>query len=256
MTPQELIVALEKVVEQLPDIEGGIAELADVTRTRLRRRLTPLLDKLDLFSRTLDPVAQPPIIVDPMRPESLGVIIGDAMLEQPPLPLEGIRKFYGSGVYGLFYSGDFHAYRGIRDTKTPIYVGKADPPDVIAATPEEQGTRLWGRLNDHARSITKAENLDIADFSVRFLVIKSGFQVSAEQYLLNEFRPVWNEPLCNGFGKHGDSPSTRANTRSEWDTLHPGREWAWREGNTPNPKGVKRIVAEIEAHFVDCPPRE
>ena len=52
-----------------------------------------------------------------------------------------------------------------------------------------------------------------------------------------------------GFGKHGDSAATRTNTRSPWDTLHPGRPWATSKNNVPNPKGIANIKAEVRAHL-------
>ena len=64
-------------------------------------------------------------------------------------------------------------------------------------------------------------------------MVRSAWQTTAEDYLIGRFQPVWNKQtgVCHGFGKHGDSPETRANKRSPWDTLHPGRQWATREGN-------------------------
>ncbi len=60
----------------------------------------------------------------------------------------------------------------------------------------------------------------------------------------------WNSEvgICYGFGKHGDSAETRSNTRSPWDTLHPGRKWAGK-GNKPNPLSAAKIAALIVAHL-------
>jgi hypothetical protein len=59
-------------------------------------------------------------------------------------------------------------------------------------------------------------------------VVQSGLETSAETCLKNFFLPVWNSEtdICYGIGKHGDDSKTRANKRSPWDTLHPGRPWA------------------------------
>ena len=167
-----------------------------------------------------------------------------------------MHEFYGSGVYALYYNGKHPAYRQIVRKNTPIYVGKADPPTPLATRPVDQGPKLAIRLGEHAKSIRVAENLRIEDFDCRFLVVKSGLQKAAEDFLLNYFKPVWNQPLCKGFGKHGDDPKTRSNARSEWDTLHPGRRWATHTGNTPNSKTPDQIIAEIAGHFERHPPPE
>ena len=57
--------------------------------------------------------------------------------------------------------------------------------------------------------------------------------------------------MCDGFGKHGDSYSTRPNRRSAWDTLHPGRPWATHAGVPPNRKTPGELAREILAHCRD-----
>lgn len=116
----------------------------------------------------------------------------------------------------------------------------------------EQGDRL----RDHAKSIRSAENLRVEDFDCRYLVVKSAWQNTAETYLIQRFRPVWNNEvgICYGFGKHGDDPRTRGNQRSPWDTIHPGRPWATRVGNRPNDLTAQDILARIVRHYVDSPP--
>jgi hypothetical protein len=130
-------------------------------------------------------------------------------------------------------------------------VGKADPAHSQAKTPTQQGIRLWTRLNDHKRSVTPAENLNVSDFECRYLVVRSAWQGTAEIYLIRRFMPIWNNEvrICYGFGKHGDDPGTRANTRSPWDTLHPGRKWALKPGNVAYPLSVKQIKNQIADHY-------
>jgi len=140
-------------------------------------------------------------------------------------------------------------------TNVPIYVGKVDPADRSATTTIGQQQRLWQRLsNEHARSIKSAENLGVADFTCRYLVVVSAWQATAEPHLINAFKPVWNEKVCDGFGKHGDNAETRANRRSSWDELHPGRRWAG-SGNRPNLRAAKVILSDIAKHFEKYPPR-
>jgi len=223
---------------------------------RLRSDIVTAIERLIPLSRALDPIHQPTFVFDPTNPEIVGQLIGRTMMEQPRHPLGAVPKFYGSGVYAIFYNGDFDAYRPIKRKNTPIYVGKADPPTPNAKTVEEQGPKLSARIGEHAKSVSAAKStLRIDDFECRFLVVQSGWQRSAEDYLVNLFRPIWNSKICYGFGKHGDDPKTRANTRSPWDTLHPGRPWATREGNVISPLTVSQIKAQIAEHFQKYPPR-
>ncbi len=115
---------------------------------------------------------------------------------------------------------------------------------------------LYGRLRDHLRSIGKAEDtLRVEDFQYRSLVVQSGWQGAAEDYLIHLFKPVWNNEtgICYGLGKHGDAPTTRANLRSPWDTLHPGRDWAWRDPNMADARPPDRIIADLREHFASEP---
>ena len=177
------------------------------------------------------------------------------MIAQPRHSLAGLPAFYGAGVYALYYKGQYDAYFPLSGTEQPIYVGKADPRESGAKDAVSQGTSLYERLNEHRRNIMKAAStLSIEDFECRFLIVQSGYQSTAERYLISFFQPIWNSEtrICFGLGKHGDSADTRANKRSPWDTLHPGRAWA-----TPLPEDQKpasQIWTEIAEHFTRVPP--
>lgn len=252
------MIAVTEVLERL-DIE--LAALSEITgarqpsvstRRQIDSRLRALVSRAGSLLRDLDPVRQPDFVFDPGDPAVVARFIALAMIAQQRRPLTDIQRFYGSGVYALYYRGGIDPYAPIRGTETPIYVGKADPASDTAGTPMEQGERLYNRLMDHRRSIAKAEGtLDIADFDCRFLVVQTGWQGAAEDYLIDLFRPAWNNEtdICFGLGKHGDSPSTRANRRSPWDTLHPGRDWAWRDPGMGDARPRDRILADLEEHF-------
>lgn len=226
-------------------------EVADRNTAKICPQLTKTGVALLKLAKMLDPVKEPEFIFDPSDPKVIGRLIANTLLEQARHPLSSIPRFYGSGVYSIYYRGDFEAYQLISHTDHPLYVGKADPEDMDAITVQQQGEKLSGRLRDHLRSITNAENLNAEDFDCRFLVVKSAWQKTAEDYLINRFRPVWNNEMnvCYGFGKHGDSSSTRRNTRSPWDTVHMGRPWAKGENNIPNPKSANEIILDIKAHL-------
>ena len=94
------------------------------------------------------------------------------------------------------------------------HLGKADPQDIHATVAREQGKDLWtGLTRDHLRSLNKIKNLSISDFDCRYLVVRSAWQQSAEDYLVSLFKPIWNidSRICFGFEAHGDKASTRTN---------------------------------------------
>jgi len=227
-------------------------------RSQLRKTIIKLLEKLNTFHLALDPIRHPEVVFDPSDPQVVGQLIAKTLLVQPRTSMSELAKFYGSGVYAIYYRGDFNAYQSINGTNTPLYVGKVDPKTPSAETVEQQGSKLYSRLvGDHAKSIRSAENLNLEDFDCRYLVVKSAWQNTAETYLIDQFKPIWNYEIgiCYGIGKHGDSASTRANTRSPWDTLHPGRSWASRADNKPNPLSPDEIKAKIAAHYASNKPK-
>jgi len=249
-------------VEQLRDLLSSLPPECDPSMIssnrlgKLKGDIEECVQRLGTLVRQIDPIQQPPTVFDPADPRVIGELIGRTLLEQPRLALESVPRFYGSGVYAIYYKGDFSGYSPIAGTDHPIYIGKADPAVPEAQTVEQQGDRLARRLSEHAKSVKNVKNLDIADFECRYLVVKSAWQRTSEDYLINRFKPIWNNEIgiCYGFGKHGDSFSTRKNTRSPWDTLHPGRQWAWAAGNVNNPKSPKEILREIALHFEKNPP--
>jgi len=246
---------LEDLLEYLPTVD----EVTGLSQSRirtLRSEIAGAIAKLDSYSRSIDPVRHPEKIFDPSDPLVIGELIALTLLAQPRQGLLDLFRFYGSGIYAVYYRGDFDAYSPIRSTDHPIYVGKADPKVYEARTAEEQGEKLFVRLQEHLKSVRAAENLDESDFECRYLVVKSAWQGTSESILIHKFRPIWNNEtkICFGFGKHGDSPNTRANKVSPWDTLHPGRKWAASEGNVPNLSGKDQILAQIREHFEKHPP--
>ncbi|MEI7733339.1 MAG: Eco29kI family restriction endonuclease [Verrucomicrobiota bacterium] len=241
--------ALAATLPAIPDF----TKFSDTKRRHLRQNLETTMRKLDTARLHLDPVLLPALVFDPTAPKVVGKLVADTLLLQPRVPLANSAetRFYGAGVYAIYYHGNFDCYSPISGKEHPIYVGKADPAQLHASTPQEQGERLSSRLRDHARSIRGSTNLEIKDFDCRYLVVRSAWVETAEDHLIEYFKPVWNKEtkVCFGFGKHGDDPGTRANKRSPWDTLHPGRKWATRVGNTPGTLEADEIKKTILRHF-------
>ena len=219
---------------------------------KVRKKVSDAYEQIRRVMEALDPIKHPVYVFEPSNPNVAGRIVGIALVAQPRRPLATVDRFYGSGVYALYYKGAFDAYSGIKGKEHPIYVGKADPANSASKTAMEQGERLSSRLNEHRKNILKARGtLSIEDFEYRALVVQTGYQTAAESFLIHLFKPVWNKEMgiCLGFGKHGDDPKTRANLRSPWDTLHPGREWAHRDALMKDAKSMDQIKRQIRAHF-------
>jgi hypothetical protein len=250
---------LETLLEDLLTLAERIAAADADTDARSIKRARLALDavtqQLANVAAGLDPVLRPASIFDPADPITAGRVVALTLVAQARHPLAAIPEFYGAGVYAIYYCGDFAHYAPLAGTDHPIYVGKADPDNQAAKDAMSQGTKLSVRLNEHAKSIRKASStLSINDFQCRFLIVQTGFQKSAEDYLINFFKPIWNSEtkICFGLGKHGDSSETRGNKRSPWDTMHPGRGWA--DASNENQKAPELIISQIAAHLASNPP--
>ena len=173
---------------------------------------------------------------NPLEKENLGKSVADSLVRQTAVPLGGIERFPGAGVYAIYYTGNFVPYGRFKEfnpseaeLNLPIYIGKAVPtggrkghvdPEVSA-----KGTSLHSRLEEHRKSIEQADNLDIKDFWCRFLVVDDIWIPLGETLLIQRHRPLWNS-LIDGFGNHDPGVGRHAGKRPSWDTLHPGRPWA------------------------------
>lgn len=188
---------------------------------------------------------------DPLGYENLARSVVGALMDREPEPLPPQESFEGPGAYAIYYTGVFPAYRPIVSPafERPVYVGKAIPPgarkgrsDVHAAS-----AALFHRLNDHAKSLQAADNLDLADFSCRYLVVVPVWITLAERFLISHYKPIWNA-VIDGFGNHDPGKGRRNMRRPRWDILHPGRHWAAKLEAAETPDDV---LAALEAFWSD-----
>ena len=84
---------------------------------------------------------------------------------------------------------------------------------------------MFRRLNEHAKSIEQASNLNVCDFYCRYLVVDDIWIPLDESLLIEKLSPLWNQVL-DGFGNHDPGKGRYNQERSAWDVLHPGRNWA------------------------------
>lgn len=173
---------------------------------------------------------------NPLDKKNLGESIIGALLERSVVSLAIPESFIGAGIYALYYVGDFPAYQKIKKRNVndsflcPIYVGKAIPSGARkggVGTGSDQGTVLYNRLNDHAKSIIAAKNLNLDDFFCRQMNVDDIWISLAESLLIEKFIPLWNV-VIEGFGNHDPGGGRTGQQKSPWDTLHPGRKWAER----------------------------
>lgn len=244
--------SVTKASKILAEIEALLAAteaegLTTPARKKLVSSVDAMRDRLERLTRKIDPNELPDAFFDPAEPSLIGNFVALAMVAQDRKLLGSLTRFYGSGVYAIYYTGPNRLYAPIGGTETPIYVGKADPKG-NPKTAIDQGTKLADRLNEHRRNIEKVEGIEIEDFECRALAVQTGYQAAAESHLIRMFRPIWNNEtgILYGLGKHGDDATTRANNKSPFDTVHPGRKWA--AGNPEN-QTVGEIEAKVRDHF-------
>jgi hypothetical protein len=153
----------------------------------------------------------------------------EALMSRGEEPLPPAEPFDGAGVYAIYYYGDFKPYSPLIEAKAqlPIYVGKAVPIGARKGGRQfsPQGRELYIRLNQHAKSIEQANNLNIHDFRCRYLVVEPVWITLAERFLIEHYYPIWNI-VIDGFGNHDPGAGRRGMKQPQWDILHPGRPWA------------------------------
>ncbi len=175
----------------------------------------------------------------------------------PPEPLDGLSPFAGAGIYAIYYVGGFGPYEPIASSNLdnrfamPIYVGKAIPAGGRKGIrTKAQSTPLWSRIDEHAGSIREANNLTIADFFCRYLVVEDIWIPLGESLLIAKFSPIWNT-LVDGFGNHDPGAGRYNGKIPRWDVVHPGRPWAPK--CKPRAESAEDIIREIETFLRSSP---
>ncbi|KHS93964.1 restriction endonuclease [Pectobacterium brasiliense] len=172
----------------------------------------------------------------------------------PPQP------FPGAGVYALYYTGHsplYEAYSQINRFayNLPLYVGKAVPAGWRQSRISDSTTRarseLSFRIREHSRNIAKASNLKLEDFTCRFVIFEaagSDMISTVEAALIKLHKPLWNT-VVDGFGNHTPGAGRFAQAKSDWDVIHPGREWA--EKCTGRHAEPAHVEERIKQYFLE-----
>ena len=168
------------------------------------------------------------------------------------------ESFLGTGVYAIYYTGKNPIYKKYAELNRlsyhyPIYVGKAVPTGRRQARVSDnrggQSKELLVRLREHSRSIVIAQELELQDFSCRFVIFEdasSDMISTIEAALIKLSRPLWNTAV-DGFGNHDPGSGRYEQAKSDWDVIHPGRAWAEKCNGTHAERND--ILARIKNHF-------
>lgn len=170
------------------------------------------------------------------------------------------ENFSGTGVYALYFTGKNPLYAKYAEINrlaysAAIYVGKAVPTGWRQARPSDnplnQSTELCRRLREHGRNIEVVSGLSLKDFMCRFVIFEdedagSDMIGTIEAALIKLNRPLWNSSL-DGFGNHDPGKGRYEQARSDWDVIHPGRQWALKCNGTPRKRDA--IVEDINNHL-------
>lgn len=191
---------------------------------------------------------------NPLDMNNLAESIVSHIEQMEAVSLDAIPAFRGAGLYAIYYRGSHEAYRRLAAANAdacryPIYVGKAVPKGGrrgLASLEHTSSTALSSRLRQHASSVRAAENLDIAHFAARWLVVEDIWIALGESAMIRRYRPVWNAVL-DGFGNHDPGKGRISGRRSAWDTLHPGRTWA---ANYPERDDTAAQIAQDVRQYI------
>ena len=180
--------------------------------------------------------------------------------------LTQVGEITGAGVYAIYYTGAFEPYMPVaeknREAKfeQPVYVGKAVPKGARKgglAFDAAKGKALRDRLRQHAGAIIEANNLDLADFQFRSLVVDDIWIPLGENMMIEQFKPIWNL-VIDGFGNKDPGNRRATQYRSPWDVLHPGRQFARKlaDGGTTAEMLITRLKEYFAGQVIPLVPTE
>jgi len=207
------------------------------------------------------------VAYNPLDKLNLAKSIEQGLLARPADSLGSLSDIFGAGVYAIYYTGLFTAYAPLAKANAggnfskPIYVGKAIPKGGrkggLAKDLASTGKALLDRLKQHASSISEADNLELKDFFVRYLVVDDIWIPLGENMLIETFQPVWNR-VIDGFGNKDPGQRRATQYKSPWDILHPGRESAKKLADSPITQEflLKRVVDYFAGKPLEKLPRQ
>jgi hypothetical protein len=196
-------------------------------------------------------------VYNPLDKLNLGRSVAEALLDSPVRPLAETADIVGAGVYAIYYTGDFGPYAPIVAMNVddrfsqPIYVGKAIPKGgrkgglgADAAT----GRSMRDRLSQHAATVQEAQNLNVAHFFYRCLVVDDIWIPLGENMMIETYKPIWNM-VIDGFGNKTPGRGRSGQQRSPWDVIHPGRAFVDRLSLGPGIMSAEAIIGRLDEFY-------
>jgi hypothetical protein len=192
---------------------------------------------------------------NPLNKTDLAWSIARTLLERGVHPLSKVDGIVGAGIYAIYYAGKFKPYAPVarantREMVQPIYVGKAIPKGGRKGgltKDASKGRALAERLRQHANSIDECQNLNLADFSIRHLVVEDIWIPLGENMLIENFKPLWNQAI-DGFGNKDPGKRRSKQYKSPWDVFHPGRSFTIKLADSGiGPDFIEERVADFFA---------
>jgi len=248
----------ERNIEVLDRARGSLSsvlpsEIAEVLNAETGSKRSTLVKRLRAISEIATALedAASPAVFNPLDYRVLGRSIAGALDSSQSHVMPPASRFFGVGVYALYYIGEFQPYRPLVEKNTssltvPIYVGKAVPEGARIGGSATAKPALCDRLQLHAKSISEASStLRLEDFRYRFLVVEPAFVPLGEVVLLKAHRPLWNSWLY-GFGSNPAGRGRGKTRKSLWDTLHPGRVRAAGFGDVWN---REELMGQVERYL-------
>lgn len=69
---------------------------------------------------------------------------------------------------------------------------------------------------------------------------------TVEAALIRFYTPIWNNTI-DGFGNHTPGKGRFQQAKSDWDVLHPGREWA--DKCTGKGSSIEEVERKVKDYF-------
>jgi hypothetical protein len=182
----------------------------------------------------------------PTGAESITSAICQGLEDQPLVLLDPpISRSDVAGLYAIYYRGaGVDLYARLQDRKIPVHGGQALSYNRARGAATGGRNSLWNRIQQHCRSIARANDLTLGDFGTRLLPLPDVRSDLGEKSLRIFYRPVWNG-ILNGFDSHEQGSATRPTSRSRSDAVQPGRKRTF--GVCKHNSAL--LIAEAKAHI-------
>jgi hypothetical protein len=101
---------LERLADELKELSDKLAseeasQLPAARASLVRKTISEAYEKLRKVIEDLDPIKRPGFVFEPSDPNVAGRVVGIALIAPAGKTLLSLDRFYGSGVYALYFGG-------------------------------------------------------------------------------------------------------------------------------------------------------